>query len=29
VPQRTETITDKRGTTRLLYLWTIGAPAAP
>lgn len=29
VPQRTETITDKRGTTRLLYLWTIGAPTAP
>jgi SAM-dependent methyltransferase len=29
VPTRTETITDRRGTTRLLYLWTIGAPATP
>jgi predicted RNA methylase len=26
VPARTETITDARGTTRLLYLWVIGAP---
>jgi SAM-dependent methyltransferase len=25
VPTRTETITDQRGTTRLLYLWVIGA----
>jgi ubiquinone/menaquinone biosynthesis C-methylase UbiE len=29
VPTRTETITDKRGTTRLLYLWIIGAPGTP
>ena len=26
VPTRTETITDQRGTSRLLYLWIIGAP---
>jgi SAM-dependent methyltransferase len=29
VPTRTETITDKRGTTRLLYLWILGAPETP
>jgi SAM-dependent methyltransferase len=26
VPTRTETITDRRGTSRLLYLWIIGTP---
>jgi predicted RNA methylase len=26
VPTRTETITDQRGTSRLLYLWIIGPP---
>jgi len=26
VPTRTETITDQRGTSRLLYLWVIGQP---
>ena len=26
VPTRTETITDRRGTSRLLYLWIIGPP---
>ena len=26
VPTRTETITDQRGTSRLLYLWVIGPP---
>jgi SAM-dependent methyltransferase len=26
VPTRTETITDQRGTSRLLYLWIIGQP---
>jgi SAM-dependent methyltransferase len=26
VPTRTETITDRRGTSRLLYLWLIGTP---
>jgi SAM-dependent methyltransferase len=26
VPTRTETITDQRGTSRLLYLWVIGTP---
>jgi SAM-dependent methyltransferase len=28
VPTRTETITDRLGTTRLLYLWVIAPPAA-
>jgi SAM-dependent methyltransferase len=26
VPTRTETVTDQRGTSRLLYLWVIGPP---
>jgi ribosomal protein L11 methylase PrmA len=26
VPTRTETITDQRGTSRLLYLWIVGQP---